>query len=472
MPEIKALKCESCGAPLEAELGQTMLKCPFCGTVNMIKPDPGETETRIELSAVVETTVEEVVKITPPPPPTTTSKIIGGLIAAVILLSIIGPTIAVVVAEIIGKMRGPNYSLLQGEIRGDKMAAVLYGDSKYYLARVNPKTGRLIWRKEIGNGYSLRRISLGEDRFYTLSDDGSLRCYDLDRGDILWEENPGALVYLEKNLIPLGDGLCFLGNDDTLRFFDGNGKQTMRVFQNDWRSFSVYGDKIYLAQDSLIRAFNPKNGKVLFTVRMGHGLRPFGPYVMGNDYYTNKTRIFRIDPQNGSALWQISFPGDYSFDSLLVTGGGLYLLDDSIVSINPTNGQTLGVLHDEAWEPTKIISGDKALYVILRRTKGVTTYRLIAVNPGSLAKKWGEELKDTLIIVGDGVFIVDTASGSIIARKLDPETGKELWMQRHKMRYVAISTLYLVGDNLIIGSRETISLRTRDGKKAWKGIMK
>lgn len=474
MPEVKALKCESCGAPLEAEEGQTMVKCPFCGTVNMIKPEPGETGITVDLEEITETTLEEIKKVTPPTP---ASKAIGGLILAIILIGSIGPVVPAIVIPIVSKIRGPNYSLLQVETRDGNMVAVLYGDSKYHLGRVNPKTGKLIWRKEMGKDYSVTKIAIGEDRVYTSSNDGSVRCYDLKKGNLLWEENPGAVVYQERNFVPLRDGLCFLGNNDTLRFFDKDGKQTMRRFYNSWRSLAVQDEGIYLSEDTLVRALNPENGKTAFTTSVGFAPRYMrsdgsGIYLLGNAYHASRTCVIRLNPRTGSVLWQVSYPGTYSYDSLVVTGNGLYLLDDSLISLSPTNGQKLGKFYEEGWEPEKIMPGDKALYIIIRRTRGVTAYRLLALDPGSLASKWDMDIQDTLVLVGDGVFVVDTGSEKARARKLDEETGKELWTKKIDVNGSVYHLLLVDGNLIMAGFGTVVSLRTKDGKRAWKGIRK
>ena len=477
MPEVKALKYQSCGAPLEAEEGQTMVRCPFCGTMNMIKPEPGETMITVDLEEITETTLEEIKKVTPPTPPTAASKAIGGLVLAVILIGAIGPVVATIIIPIASKIRGPNYSPLQVETRDNNVVAVLYGDSKYHLGRVNPKTGKLIWRKETGKDYSVRKIAIGEDRLYTSSDDGSVRCYDLKRGSLLWEENPGAVVYQDRNFVPLGDGLCFLGNDDTLRFFDGDGKQTLRRFYNSWRLLAVQGGAIYLIQDTFVKAINPEHGKTVFAKSVGFDTRYLrsdesGIYVLGNAYHTNKTCVVRLDPKTGSVLWQSSYPGTYSYDSLVVTGNRLYLLNDSLISVNPGSGQNLGKFYEEGWEPLKIMSGEKALYIILRRTRGVTAYRLLAMDPGSLASKWNMEVQDTLVLVGDGVFVVDTGSGKARVRKLDEETGKELWTKKVDVNGSVYHMVLADGNLIIAGFGTVVSLRTKDGKRAWKGIRK
>ncbi len=481
MPEIKALKCQSCGAPLEAEEGQTMVRCPFCGTLNMIKHEPGETEITIDLEEITKTTLEEIKKVTPPTPPSAGSKAISPLMLAVILIGSIGAVIAAIVIPIVSKIRGPVYSLLQAETRDGKMVAILYGDSKYHLGRVNPKTGRLIWRKETGKDYSVRRIAVGDDRVYTSSDDGSVRCYDLKKGDLLWEKNPGAIVYQDRNFVPLGDGLCFLGNDDTLRFFDAEGNQTLHIYYNSWRTLTLQGDRIYISTDTLVMAINPESGKLAFATDVGFDTRytrsgESGIYALGNDYYTNKTCVVRLDPRTGSVLWKSSYSEIYAYDSLLVTGKALFLLaDDTLLSVNPGNGQRLGKFYQEGWEPSRIMAGDEILYIVLERTRGVSAYRLLARDPGSLASKWDTELQDTLVLVGDGVFVVDTGQGKAMARKLDEETGKELW---HKSIDLKISSGYiyhmlLVGDNLILASFGTVfSLRTKDGKRVWSGIRK
>ncbi|MEO0211963.1 MAG: PQQ-binding-like beta-propeller repeat protein [candidate division WOR-3 bacterium] len=476
MPEVKALKCASCGAPLEAEKGQTRIKCPFCGTVNMIEPEPGEAEIpsiTIDLSELVETAMAEAEKAPRPVPPPAGLKAAGITAVIILLLLILIPVGLSIGIPLLIKKAG-SYSLRQAGIKGDKMVAVLYKDSKYHLGRVNPKNGKIIWRKELGKEYSITSIAIGDERVYTASGDGSLSCYDLDNGSLLWEANTRAYVYL-NNLVPLGNGVCFLGNDDTIRFFNADGKQTLSRCYKTYCLPRAQGERIYLAQDSLLSAINPENGKAVFTTRLGFDPRymcldPSGIYVLGNAYWQSKTCLVKLDLKTGSVLWENAYPETYAYDSLLALGKTLYLFDDSLASVSSASGQRLGNFYDEAWEPTRVIPGDDNTYIVLRRSRGVTGFRLVSADPGSLATTWREDLKDTLVVFGDGAFIIDTASDGAIVRKLDGKTGKELWKKKIELKGY-IWDAFLAGGNLIIeGSGATLAIRTKDGKKAWKGI--
>jgi len=475
MPDVKALKCESCGAPLEPEEGQTVVKCPFCGTVNTIKPEPGEVSINIEPEGITEISIEEVRIIAPSASKASKSKVIIGLILTLILAAV--PIVAAIAIAIAARIGGPNYYPLVAETRDGRVVAILYGGSKYHLGRINPNTGRLIWLKEFGRDYSVRELSVGEDRVYTSSDDGSVRCYDLMSGDLLWEKITRAIVYQDAGFFPLGNGLCFLGNDDTLRFFDREGKETLRRFCNSCASLTVQGGRIYLAQDTLVIAINPEDGKNLFVTDIGFyskymGSDESGIYILGRDYRAGKTCVAKINARTGSLLWQISSPSAYSYDSLIITNKVLYLLADSIASLNPNNGKMMGKFHEEAWEPLRIMPGKEVLYILLGRTRGITAYRLAAVDPGSLADKWEKDLQDTLVIVGDGVFLVDTAPGKARVRRLDGEVGRQIWAEDLDVNG-SVYQMFLADNKLIIVSSGTVySLKSENGKEAWRGIKK
>ena len=67
---------------------------------------------------------------------------------------------------------------------------------------------------------------------------------------------------------------------------------------------------------------------------------------------------------------------------------------------------------------------------------------------------------------------MDTGSGKARVRKLDEETGKELWTKKVDVNGSVYHMVLADGNLIIAGFGTVVSLRTKDGKRAWKGIRK
>ncbi|WP_439882133.1 outer membrane protein assembly factor BamB family protein [Pontibacter sp. MBLB2868] len=346
---------------------------------------------------------------------------------------------------------------------------VYFGDWSGTVYKLNPQNGQVVWKKTIEQPKKMwpwhglaGTGTLGEDKLFEASVEGTAFAIDKNSGNVLWQtkitDDPeaGSLSTLLYH-----NGMVYVG----LQSVEEALTAKMKDFKPDFQG--------------KVMALNASNGQVAWE------------------------RVLVEKPHNGCAVWS-SFALDPELDMLYFTTGNNYTgeatdMSDAIVAVNAKTGEVKwhyqATQHD-VWtkaskegpdydfaggpqifvasvngQPRKLVgAGQKSgKYLVFDAQTGDKVWETVIGYGGVDGGMHGEASigKDAVIAWSNNAYshTMPPDKHKLSLKKLDAATGKHQWVM-DKAQPAAIAPGYLVNDVYILGSLDgTIqAYSTTDGK--------
>lgn len=247
---------------------------------------------------------------------------------------------------------------------GETMPTPAYDDGKLYITTgagkayaVDAKTGKEIWNTELGGMANMSCPAVYKGRVYvSMSVKAFLYCLDGKSGNIVWKGTiPDATNTGMGDVSPaVAEGVVVM--DAVTSPKKENGKTTMntviRAYNADdgkvlWTDSMGRGPKppafkggvpmihdgvVYVGTpvNSIMRAYDLKTGKILWTWQIpaagpaGAG-RGAPTYYEGTLYVSTGPDVFALDPKTGKLLGQKHVGGRFGIVQPTIVGGTIYL---------------------------------------------------------------------------------------------------------------------------------------------------
>ncbi len=190
-------------------------------------------------------------------------------------------------------------------------------DSISYVFTFN-KRGELLWKKKLGKDWTKNWIGIRSTPTiykgfgYVLNGIGVLYCFDVEKGDIIWEKN----ILKEYNGRNLEFGLCEnLVVDDDKLFCTPAGLETTVVALN-----RITGDLLWKS--------NVKSDSSSYS-------NPILIQIGNEKYFINQTQktLFALNAENGELAWTFKMKSKWHPNTSIFKNGYLFAVDGAAGSI-------------------------------------------------------------------------------------------------------------------------------------------
>ena len=227
------------------------------------------------------------------------------------------------------------------------------GGSSGEFVKFDCKTGRVIWKKKIGDGLFQGRPTIAGDRILAGCWDKYLYCIDRENGDVVWKWTNGSAqkLYSPGNVVPVvSHGKVFIVAPD--RYMTAinlaDGKQLWRTNLNTVREalcLSKDGERVYAKtmNDVLVcvsTASDDFEQVWASDCKYGYEHTPCPPAEMENGlvFLTNRRgQVFAVDGMTGAVKW--TFDAGNSAANKIVEGpdgrAWITLIEGRILSVDP-----------------------------------------------------------------------------------------------------------------------------------------
>jgi outer membrane protein assembly factor BamB len=467
---IQAMRCPSCGGPIQFEDRETLVTCHFCGT--QVKREP-EHQPEVEQQRVT----FNLEQYMPAAQPKRSGAVVGILIG-VVLVIILGITffsIAMVdnavrgvpnLQEGIGIGREQIFSISGAQVLDASQPEILLTaylrDSTYryvYLDFSAEAAER--WRSEpLPEEYYRATTMFDEQAIYVVL---KTEMYALSRanGAELWRVklSDELAVACDLCMIKAGDQVVVLTNDGQLAANNmRNGNKTWGVMLDEPTRKLVLLDGKPAVWDksengAVVRIFDLATGQEAMRISPSGPNDPFpddpqtpdvySPLLVdadGKSFYTlfgtfEPLSIQRWDAQTGQLVWQTLAPDDFSSTSvdsgtgLLLSGGFLFMADQgTILSLDTVSGTLRSFEVQEEYVLTPLAVQQGKLLVSASRQRGTSRDELWAfdLNNGSPAWKVIPEAQtrkddQSGFVDSDGEWIIQMVNGGVILLQFQNE---------------------------------------------------
>ncbi len=209
----------------------------------------------------------------------------------------------------------------------DDGVAVL-GTNAGRVFALDARTGRVRWARRLG-GYIAATPAIAFGRVYVAAMDGSLTCYRLADGKVIWQATTGGSP-IESSPLVIGNQLYFGAWNGTLYSYD------VRTGKPRWRFQAAGQIKGSAAQAGGLVVVGDYGGEVHGVSRASGsavwtytGGRRFygGPAVSGDDLVIGDVggAIISLNARTGAERWRVSTGGAYVYSSPAIADGVAYV---------------------------------------------------------------------------------------------------------------------------------------------------
>ncbi len=415
---LKSFTCPTCGAPLEIDPNQPIIRCDYC---NASIDNPEYQHPQVDPETPLFTVVDW--PLVRPRQPSRSRLPWAFAIIGVILVVTVG---AVVLVNSIISGSPPSLNLFplqirtpvlllpaQAQVASPELVAVTYASGgSYSLARLDIANHKVVWTSLKQEDYlSVDALTAGDSLIYLVIKD-RLIAVQAGNGQQVWEATlPDSLLGSCNSCLQVVNGqVVVLTNGDTLAAYNSlTGHQTWE------KTFNSAGDALYPYGSGVGLVYSLERGSALgiFAAASGDEIARIAPTCVPTDGFGDEMDNYSevlFDPSDPSSKVYVLFGffnacvqrWDLSTMSMdwqylaedkdlnrpsdapaLLAGGRLYfLLDDQLLAIDSTSGSSLLSFGSEPdYDRIPLLVIDQKLIVRATRTKGTSRSEL-----------WGYEL--------------------------------------------------------------------------------
>jgi outer membrane protein assembly factor BamB/predicted RNA-binding Zn-ribbon protein involved in translation (DUF1610 family) len=446
--EIKSIHCPSCGAPLQVEEDQTLVKCQYCGAQASITKKP-------EIGQLITTLF--------PPPPVSSNATRGFVLIAVVLVLVIGIVMAVISSVVVesvsqgveitpGVKVWSIYSVYMAPSAGsDQPDAAL-------LTYNSDETYRLLWvdwqaeqkpawtSAPISSELSELNLAVTAENIY-LAQGTRLTAYNRASGAVLWEASLSDFVSCEGCLQQTGDRVVALNKSGEVQAFDaqtGKSAWSVSLKETPDRLFILDGKPAVFDREDevLLKVFDPRNGSLAFEIKPLCPNDVFDGDLQSPDLYSTawlsadgKAIYFlygfftpacleRWNGTSGQREWQALMSEEWGRGynlSRIQSDGVIYLaLDGEVTSVVEASQEVRPLASVEDYTLSLVGASQDVLVLTARRNRGTVRWELWGLDAKTGTRLWqyvlesGEPLDKFASIINDnGEFTAHLVSGGV-----------------------------------------------------------
>jgi outer membrane protein assembly factor BamB len=320
------------------------------------------------------------------------------------------------------------------------------------LACKSTRTGKLLWRKYMGEFYAEPLLS--GNQVFAGNTAGDFRCYNVKNGDLLWEVKTGASINARAaandELVLIGNeaGKVFAFNKNTGEEAWSSQLQTVPAAFQVFSSFTIAGENSYLGSaDKNVYCFETKTGAQKWKFCTDDWVRS-APLAMGDNLYVASLggKMFCIGTREDKPVkkWEKVVSEFPILADLAEYGGDIFFTttDFYLVSVDPNSGS---------------INWKTSTFERMTDKEGNTILGDITGQP--------DEQSSVIAVDGKAYFGMP---GFVYC--VDIETGKRIWRFEDRGQFTGAP--YISNGKLFIGQRGGTPyfycLNAATGEMIWK----
>jgi outer membrane protein assembly factor BamB len=193
---------------------------------------------------------------------------------------------------------------------------------------LDARTGKVRWARRLG-GYIAATPAIASGRVYVAAMDGSMTCYRVADGKIVWQVDTGGSP-IESSPLVVGDELYFGAWNGTLYSYDIRTAKRRWTFQAAGQikgSAAQAGDLVVVGDyGGRVHGVSRATGRAVWTYSGGQRFYG-GPAVSGEALVIGDVggAIISLDTRTGAQRWRVSTGGAYVYSSPAIAGGVAYV---------------------------------------------------------------------------------------------------------------------------------------------------
>ena len=287
------------------------------------------------------------------------------------------------------------------------------------------------WQTKLSSTWLMPPI-VADGILYTGSGNGTLYAVDVQTGKKIWSTD--GFSQLENSGAVAGDTLVVGGYDARIRALDRHTGEVLWSFDTVYpvqASPLIVDDRVYIATDHALYAFDLLTGKVQWQARTGTEGGYMGPpaYEDGIIYTTGGKFLLAIDSTSGKEIWRTEHSD--TFTAPAVANGLIYVgnFDGYFYAFDQKNGTEKWKVHSDglfwagpAVEGNTVYAGNDDIVYALNAQTGEQIWQFQMAG-NSVSEPM---VSDEVVYVSDSSHEFPPGPRHLYA--LDAASGAELWM--------------------------------------------